>query len=177
MSFWFVIAAIIFLVTVIVLFVRLSPGQRPEPRPNLPESFVQNHDPREFLEGLPDSVRLPLERMVATHTQVTQIAKGSAIPAQATDLIAAAAPLALEVARLEAYLGRYDLRQVVHEAQSDVSRRVLLADLERMAQRHSALTGAITAASNELEAVRDAASGAETSAGRLESMVHRLRLL
>jgi C4-dicarboxylate-specific signal transduction histidine kinase len=173
MSFWFVIAAIVFLVTVIVLFVRLSPGERPEARPSVPESFVQENDPRELLEGLPDSVRLPMERMLSAHTQVSQMRKGSPLPAQATDLIAAAAPLALEVARLEEYLSRYDLRQVVLEAQSDVSRRVLLADLERMSTRHTALTEAIALATSELESVQD--SGSE--AGKLESAVHRLRLL
>lgn len=173
MSFWFVIAAIVFLVTVIVLFVRLSPGQRPEPRPSVPDSFTQDHDPRELLEGLPDSVRLPMERMLVAHSQVAQMRKGSPLPAQATDLIAAAAPLALEVARLEEYLGRYDLRQVVLEAQSDVSRRVLLNDLERMSTRHTALTEAISFATSDLETVRD--SGAD--AGKLESAVHRLRLL
>jgi hypothetical protein len=173
MSFWFVIAAIVFLVTVIVLFVRLNPGERPEARPNVPDSFVQENDPRELLEGLPDSVRLPMERMLAAHSQVSQLRKGSPLPAQATDLITAAAPLALEVARLEEYLGRYDLRQVVLEAQSDVSRRVLLSDLERMSTRHTALTEAINLATVDLETVRD--SGA--SAGKLESAVHRLRLL
>jgi hypothetical protein len=175
MSFWFVIAAIVFLVTIIVLFVKLNPGERPEPRPSVPESFVKDQDPRELLEGLPDSVRLPLERMITAHSQVSQISQGTALPAQATDLIAAAAPLALEVSRLEEYLGRYDLRQVVLEAQSDVSRRVLLADLERMSTRHTALTEAITAATLELESVRDA--GSKVAAGRLESVVHRLRLL
>jgi hypothetical protein len=173
MSFWFVIATIVFLVTVIVLFVRLSPGERPEARPNVPESFVHENDPRELLEGLPDSVRLPMERMLSAHTQVSQMRKGSALPAQATDLIAAAAPLALEVARLEEYLGRYDLRQVVNEAQSDVSRRVLLADLERMSTRHTALTEAIQFATTDLETVRNS----EVDAGKLESAVHRLRLL
>jgi hypothetical protein len=173
MSFWFVIAAMIFLVTVIVLLVRLNPGERPDPRPNVPDSFVQDHDPRELLEGLPDSVRLPMERMLSAHAQVSQMRKGSPLPAQATDLIAAAAPLALEVARLEEYLGRYDLRQVVHEAQSDVSRRVLLSDLERMSTRHTALTEAIRLATVDLETIRD--SG--TDAGKLESAVHRLRLL
>ena len=173
MSFWFVIAAIVFLVTVIVLFVRLNPGERPEARPSVPDSFVQDHDPRELLEGLPDSVRLPMERMLSAHTQVSQMRKGSPLPAQATDLIAAAAPLALEVARLEEYLGRYDLRQVVLDAQSDVSRRVLLIDLERMSTRHTALTEAINLATTDLETVRD--SGAD--AGKLESAVHRLRLL
>jgi hypothetical protein len=173
MSFWFVIAAIVFLVTIIVLFVRLSPGERPEPRPHVPDSFVQNNDPRELLEGLPDSVRVPMERMLSAHTQVSQRRKGSPLPAQATDLIVAAAPLALEVARLEAYLGRYDLRQVVLEPQSDVSRRALLSDLERMSTRHTALTEAINLATMDLETVRD--SG--TDAARLESAVHRLRLL
>jgi hypothetical protein len=173
MSFWFVIAAIVFLVTVIVLFVRLSPGQRPEPRPRVPDSFIQDHDPRELLENLPDSVRLPMERMLAAHTQIAQMRKDSPLPARATDLIAAAAPLALEVARLEEYLGRYDPRQVVLEAQSDVSRRVLLSDLERMSTRHTALTDAIILATSDLETVRD--SGAD--AGKLESALHRLRLL
>jgi hypothetical protein len=173
MSFWFVIAAIVFLVTVIVLFVRLNPGEQPEARPNVPNSFVQDHDPRELLEGLPDTVRLPMERMLTAHTQVSQMRKGSPLPAQATDLITAAAPLALEVARLEEYLGRFDLRQVVHEAQSDVSRRVLLSDLERMSTRHTALTEAINLATVDLETVRD--SG--TDVGKLESAVHRLRLL
>jgi hypothetical protein len=173
MSFWFVIAAIVFLVTVIVLFVRLNPGERPEARPSVPDSFVQENDPRELLEGLPDSVRLPMERMLAAHTQVSQMRKGSPLPSQATDLIAAAAPLALEVARLEEYLGRYDLRQVVHEAQSDVSRRVLLSDLERMSTRHTALTEAISLATTDLETVRDS----RADSGKLESAVHRLRLL
>jgi hypothetical protein len=177
MSFWFVIAAIIFLVTVIVLFVRLSPGQRPEARPSVPNSFVQDHDPRELLEGLPDSVRLPMERMLAAHSQVVQIRKGSPLPAQATDLIAAAAPLALEVARLEEYLGRYDPRQVVLEAQSDVSRRVLLNDLERMSTRHTALTEAINLATSDLETVRDSGADFKLDSGKLESAVHRLRLL
>jgi hypothetical protein len=170
MSFWFMVAAMVFVIGVIVLLVRLSPGEPPEQRPNMPESFAT--DPRELLEGLPDSVRLPLERMVAAHEQVSS-KKGSALSAQATDLIGAAAPLALEVARLEEYLGRYDLRQVVHEAQSDVSRRVLLNDLERMSTRHTALTEAINLATTDLETVRD--SGAD--AARLESAVHRLRLL
>ena len=78
-------------------------------------------------------------------------------------------------------MGRYDLRQVVIEAQSDVSRRVLLADLERMSVRHLALTEAIMGATLELEAVRDAGINAGINAGldsdRLESAVHRLRLL
>lgn len=177
MSFWFVIAAIVFLVTVIVLFVRLNPGERPEARPSVPDSFVHDHDPRELLEGLPDSVRLPMERMLSAHTQVSQMKKGSPLPALATDLIAAAAPLALEVARLEDYLGRYDLRQVVLDAQSDVSRRVLLADLERMSTRHTALTEAINLATMDLETVRDAGSDVGADAGKLESAVHRLRLL
>ena len=177
MSFWFVIAAIVFLVTVIVLLVRLNPGERPEARPSVPDSFVQDHDPRELLEGLPDSVRLPMERMLSAHAQVNQIKKGTPVPAQATDLIAAAAPLALEVARLEDYLGRYDLRQVVHEAQSDVSRRVLLSDLERMSGRHTALTDAIMTATLELEAVRDDLESGRLGSGRLGSAVHRLRLL
>jgi hypothetical protein len=175
MSFWFVIAALAFLVTIIVLFVRLNPGAKPEPRPIMPESFA--NDPRELLEGLPDSVRLPLERMVSAHEKVSSSKKGTLLPAQATDLIGAAAPLALEVARLEEYMGRYDLRQVVTEAQSDVSRRVLLADLERMSVRHTALTEAISAATLDLEAVRDADLNAGVDAGRLESAVHRLRLL
>ena len=177
MSFWFVIAAIVFLITVIVLFVRTSPGQRPEARPSVPDSFTHDRDPRELLEGLPDSVRLPMERMLVAHTQVTQVRNGSPLPALATDLIAAAAPLALEVARLEEYLGRYDLRQVVLEAQSDVSRRVLLIDLERMSNRHSALSEAIHLATSDLEAVRAAGSEAAADAGKLESALHRLRLL
>ena len=183
MSFWFVVAALVFVIAVIVILVRLNPGEAPEQRPNVPESFA--NDPRELLEGLPDSVRLPLERMVVAHERVSSSQKGTLLPAQATDLIAAAAPLALEVARLEDYMGRYDLRQVVLEAQSDVSRRVLLADLERMSVRHTALTEAITAASLELEAVleavRDTGVNAGVNAGadvgRLESAVHRLRLL
>ena len=187
MSFWFVVAALVFVIAVIVILVRLSPGEPPEKRPNLPDSFA--NDPRELLDGLPDSVRLPLERMVLAHEQVTSSKKGTPLPAQATDLIAAAAPLALEVARLEDYMGRYDLRQVVIEAQSDVSRRVLLADLERMSVRRLALTEAIMGAALELEAVRDAGINAGTNAGtnaainaglgldRLESAVHRLRLL
>jgi hypothetical protein len=175
MSFWFVVAALVFVIAVIVILVRLNPGEAPEQRPNVPESFA--NDPRELLEGLPDSVRLPLERMVTAHEKVSSSKKGTPLPAQATDLIGAAAPLALEVARLEDYMGRYDLRQVVLEAQSDVSRRVLLADLERMSVRHTALTEAITAATLELEAVRDAGVSTALDAGRLESAVHRLRLL
>jgi hypothetical protein len=179
MSFWFVVAALVFVIAVIVILVRLSPGEPPEQRPNVPESFA--NDPRDLLEGLPDSVRLPLERMVVAHEKVSNSKKGTPLPAQATDLIGAAAPLALEVARLEDYMGRYDLRQVVIEAQSDVSRRVLLADLERMSLRHTALTEAITAAMLDLEAVHNAGlnAGVNTGvdAGRLESAVHRLRLL
>ena len=126
---------------------------------------------------MPDSVRLPLERMVVAHEKVSSDGNGTSLPARATDLIGAAAPLALEVARLEEYMGRYDLRQVVQEAQSDVSRRVLLTDLERMSGRHTALTEAIVAATVELEAVRDAGLNSGADVTRLESALHRLRLL
>jgi hypothetical protein len=173
MSFWFVIAALVFVIAVIVLIVRVNPGARPEPRPTIPDSFAKQNDPRELLEGLPESVRLPLERMLVTHEQLGSSRRGTSIPALATDLIAVAAPLALEVARLEDYLARFDLHQVVLEAQSNPSRRVLLSDLERMGARHDVVTEAINSASIDLEALR----GANADTAQLEATLHRLRLL
>jgi hypothetical protein len=173
MSFWFVIAALVFVIAIIVLIVRINPGAKPEPRPSVPDSFAIQNDPRELLEGLPQSVRLPLERMLVAHGQLGAVQRGSSLPAQATDLIAVTAPLALEVARLEDYLGRFDLRQVVLEAQSNPSRRVLLADLERMGARHDVLMDAITSAAVDLEAVRVS----ELESARFEAALHRLRLL
>ena len=174
MSIVFVIAAIVFVVVIAVIVLMQRSGGPPEARPPLPgPGGDEARDPRELLEGLPPEVRGVLERMVDAHRVVTQGAKpGTALPGQATDLITVAAPLALEVSRLEDYLDRYDFEAVASAALRDPLKRPLVQDLERMGARRGAIMDALEAAALALEDAQLSGAG-----NRLEAALHRLRLL
>ena len=174
MSLVFVILAIVFVV-VIAVVVGVQRSTAPsEARASLPASAgEESRDPRELLEGLPPEVRGVLERMVDVHSVLSRDAKSNTVlPRQATELITVAAPLALEVARLEDYLDRYDVREVANAAVRDPIKRPLLQDLERMGTRRAAILEALEAGAEALEGAQTAGS-----TPTLEHALHRLRLL
>jgi hypothetical protein len=142
-------------------------------------------DLRVLLDGLPESARAPLERMIAAHERL-EVGQGRAAPVMmwgsrqpepewqpnatmlGTELVSTAAPLAVEVARLEEYLERYDLPKLRHEAVRDPIRAPLVQDLEEMMVRRTELLEALELAAMELE------SG---SASRIEAITDQLHAL
>lgn len=145
-----------------------------------PDEFEM--DLRALLDGLPESARVPLERMIAAHERL-EVGQRRTAPVMmwgawqpepewqpnatmlATELVSTAAPLAVEVARLEEYLERYDLPKLRREAVRDPIRAPLVQDLEEMMVRRTELLEALALAANELE------SG---SASRIEAMTDQL---
>jgi hypothetical protein len=169
------LVAILLLVIVVVWWLsRPVPAHTPQPdEPDLPA----------LLDSLPEGARVALERMIASHEKLNQERKrdkpvkmwGIGAPEPdwkpnvtmlATELVTSAAPLAVELSRLEEYLGRYDLERLRHEANLDPVRVPLLQDLEDMSTRRHDLLTALEVAVTELE------SG---NATRIEAMTDRLR--
>ncbi len=142
-------------------------------------------DLRALLDGLPESARAPLERMIAAHERL-EVGQVRAAPVMmwgskqpepewqpnatmlGTELVSTAAPLAVEVARLEEYLERYDLPKLRHDAVRDPIRAPLVQDLEEMMARRAELLEALELAAIELE------SG---SASRIEAITDQLHAL
>lgn len=161
---------------------RFSNRQELDPPIAQPEADEPEVDLRALLDGLPQSARAPLERMIVAHERL-EISQGRAAPVMmwgskqpqpewqpnatmlATELVSTAAPLAVEVARLEEYLERYDLPKLRREAVRDPIRAPLVQDLEEMMVRRTELLEALALAANELE------SG---SASRIEAMTDQL---
>lgn len=155
-----------------------EPTHGAPPEPDEPEI-----DLRALLDGLPKSARAPLERMIAAHEGL-EVGQGRAAPVMmwgsrqprpewqpnammlGTELVTSAAPLAVEVARLEEYLERYDLPRLRREAARDPIRAPLVQDLEEMMSRRTELLQALELAAIELE------SG---SASRIEAATDQLR--
>ena len=149
-------------------------------RPDEPET-----DLRALLDGLPESARGPLERMIAAHERL-EIGQRKAAPVMmwgskqpqpewqpntimlGTELVSGAAPLAVEIARLEEYLERYDLPRLRLEASRDPIRAPLVQDLEEMAARRAELLGALELAAIELES--GSASRIETATDQLHDL-------
>lgn len=162
---------------------RFSSHHEPEQPAPFPETDEPEMDLRALLDGLPPSARVPLERMISAHERL-EIDQGRALPVMmwgskqpqpewqpnatmlGTELVSTAAPLAVEVARLEEYLERYDLPKLRFEAKRDPIRAPLVQDLEEMTARRSELLEALDLAAVELE------SG---SASRIEAMTDQLR--
>jgi hypothetical protein len=154
-----------------------------------PSQHLEQHEPepdlRALLDGLPESARAPLERMIAAHERL-EVGQERAAPVMmwgsrqpepawqpnatmlGTELVSTAAPLALEVARLEEYLERYDLPKLRFDAVRDPIRAPLVQDLEEMMARRAELLEALELAAMELE------SG---SASRIEAVTDQLHAL
>ncbi len=171
------LVAVLILVIVVVWWLS-RPVPAPTPQPDEP-------DLRALLNNLPEGARVALERMIASHEKLDQASTrdkpvkmwGVAQPEPdwkpnitmlATELVTSAAPLAVELSRLEEYLGRYDLERLRRDANLDPVRVPLLQDLEDMSTRRQELLTALEVAVTELE------SG---SATRIEAMTDRLREL
>jgi hypothetical protein len=154
-----------------------------------PSQHLEQHEPepdlRALLDGLPESARAPLERMIAAHERL-EVGQERAAPVMmwgsrqpepawqpnatmlGTELVSTAAPLAVEVARLEEYLERYDLPKLRFDAVRDPIRAPLVQDLEEMMARRAEILEALELAAMELE------SG---SASRIEAMTDQLHAL
>jgi hypothetical protein len=159
---------------------------------NPPSAHLEPDEPepdlRALLDGLPESARVPLERMIAAHERL-EIGHRKAAPVMmwgsrqpepdwqpnaptihatmlGTELVSSAAPLAIEIARLEEYLERYDLPRLRLEANRDPIRAPLVQDLEEMTARRAELLEALELAAIELE------SG---TASRIEAATDQLR--
>ena len=164
------VAFIVTLAVCLVLTVWAVLTRRREPPP------VQREAPGgvdvSLLAKLPPDLREPLERMLTAHADGATPAEApgeDTLLAQITEVVSAAIPLAVEAARLNDYLARFDLNQLRLQAVQDPSRRAVQTDLEHMIERRELLTTALESAS------RTVVSSSDPTVVAAEA--HRLRLL